>query len=173
MCSPVIIDDLDVRRARRSIRPLKTNTPLVVDPDAVLPLAIALQRLETRRRNDAHGFGRLLQCAGFSATGDTDRECRQRVRTDLCRDCSDHRAYKTHTGFVERVCRFGRSQKWPNEMSARFWWNQRFDAPIPRFQWERNRGIAALNLGDFLRNWSGREDLNLRPLGPEPSALPG
>ena len=22
-------------------------------------------------------------------------------------------------------------------------------------------------------NWSGREDLNLRPLGPEPSALPG
>jgi len=21
--------------------------------------------------------------------------------------------------------------------------------------------------------WSGREDLNLRPLGPEPSALPG
>src|SRR5581483_287861 len=30
---------------------------------------------------------------------------------------------------------------------------------------------AAANL--FVEKWSGREDLNLRPLGPEPSALPG
>ena len=32
----------------------------------------------------------------------------------------------------------------------------------PRLQ--RNRGAV---------NWSGRQDSNLRPLGPEPSALPG
>src|SRR3954451_23539747 len=29
------------------------------------------------------------------------------------------------------------------------------------------------NLAPSLKFWSGREDLNLRPLGPEPSALPG
>ncbi len=26
---------------------------------------------------------------------------------------------------------------------------------------------------NFLKYWSGRQDSNLRPLGPEPSALPG
>jgi integrase len=30
-----------------------------------------------------------------------------------------------------------------------------------------------LELGKLLKNWSGREDLNLRPPGPEPGALPG
>src|SRR5947209_2056913 len=46
MRSSVIIDNLDVRRARRSIRPLETDTPLIVDADAVLPLPIPLQRFE-------------------------------------------------------------------------------------------------------------------------------
>src|SRR5260221_486837 len=47
VCSSVIIDNLDVRRARRSIRLLKTDAPLIVDADAVLPLPIGLQRLES------------------------------------------------------------------------------------------------------------------------------
>src|SRR3954469_10030283 len=46
MYSSVIIDNLDVRRARRPIWPFKTDAPLIVDPDAVLPLPIALQRFE-------------------------------------------------------------------------------------------------------------------------------
>src|SRR4051812_29483815 len=46
MYSSVIIDNLDVRRARRPIWPFKTDAPLIVDADAVLPLPIALQRFE-------------------------------------------------------------------------------------------------------------------------------
>src|SRR6267378_3234013 len=62
VCSSVIIDNLDVRRARGSIRPLKTDAPLIVDADAVLPLPIALQRFEPvpgQRRQimkDVRGF---------------------------------------------------------------------------------------------------------------------
>src|SRR3990172_1391099 len=62
VCSSVIIDNLDVRRARRSIWPLKTDAPLIVDADAVLPLPIALQRFEPvawQRRQitkDVRGF---------------------------------------------------------------------------------------------------------------------
>ena len=32
---------------------------------------------------------------------------------------------------------------------------------------------ASMNLQVIEKNWSGREDLNLRPPGPEPGALPG
>src|SRR5213592_4522470 len=62
MCSSVIIDNLDVRRARRSIRPLKTDPPLIVDADAVRALPIALQRFKPvagQRRQimkDVRGF---------------------------------------------------------------------------------------------------------------------
>src|SRR5262245_22733459 len=42
--------------------------------------------------------------------------------------------------------------------------NQRHERADPHFE---NRPVL---FSDF---WSGREDLNLRPLGPEPSALPG
>ena len=35
-----------------------------------------------------------------------------------------------------------------------------------------NDGVSQMRLAE-VRKWSGREDLNLRPLGPEPSALPG
>jgi hypothetical protein len=46
----VIIDDLHIFRAR--IRPSKANTPLLVDPDAVLASAVALEGLEAvARRN--------------------------------------------------------------------------------------------------------------------------
>jgi hypothetical protein len=41
----VVVHDLDVRRAFR--RPKKAYPELVVDPDRVLPFAIASQRLET------------------------------------------------------------------------------------------------------------------------------
>jgi hypothetical protein len=43
----VIVDNLDVRRTQRSVRPLKTDPPLLVDADAVLPLTIAGQGFET------------------------------------------------------------------------------------------------------------------------------
>src|SRR5258708_39956980 len=62
MFSSVIIDNFDIRRARRPIRPLKTNAPLIVDANAVLPLPIALQRFEpvARQRRqitkDMRGF---------------------------------------------------------------------------------------------------------------------
>src|SRR5438105_4659179 len=46
VCSSVIIDNFDVRRARRSIWPLKTDAPLIVDADAVLAFPITLQRFE-------------------------------------------------------------------------------------------------------------------------------
>jgi hypothetical protein len=36
----------------------------------------------------------------------------------------------------------------------------------------RNRGLAGMKM-DTEEDWSGREDLNLRPPGPEPGALPG
>jgi hypothetical protein len=42
----MIVDDLDVRRSRRSVWLLKTDPPLVVDTDAVLSLMIAGQRFE-------------------------------------------------------------------------------------------------------------------------------
>jgi hypothetical protein len=45
--SLVIVDDLNVDRASRTFRPLETDTPLVVDPNAVLALPISTQSLET------------------------------------------------------------------------------------------------------------------------------
>ena len=41
----MVVHDLDLRRAFR--RPNKAHSELVVDPDRVLPLAIARQRFET------------------------------------------------------------------------------------------------------------------------------
>jgi hypothetical protein len=42
----MVIDDLDIDRARRALRPLKANPPLIVDADAVLALPIALKRFQ-------------------------------------------------------------------------------------------------------------------------------
>jgi hypothetical protein len=38
-----IVDNLDVGRTGRSFSPLETHPPLVVDPDAVLPLPVSFQ----------------------------------------------------------------------------------------------------------------------------------
>ena len=45
--SLVVIDNFNVRRAGRLIGPFKTDSPPVVDPDTVLSLSIANQRLKT------------------------------------------------------------------------------------------------------------------------------
>jgi hypothetical protein len=42
-----------------------------------------------------------------------------------------------------------------------------FEAPVTRYP-ERNRALSQTECEDLL-SWSGREDLNLRPLGPEPT----
>src|SRR5712691_6257995 len=54
---------------------------------------------------------------------------------------------------------------------------RRIEAPVTRFPTleleAKTERPARLSSADSLRksgNWSGREDLNLRPLGPEPSA---
>jgi hypothetical protein len=42
----VIIDDFHIRRTFCATRPLEADSPLLIDPDAELAGAIALQRLE-------------------------------------------------------------------------------------------------------------------------------
>jgi hypothetical protein len=42
----MVIDDLNLGRPRRPFGPLEANPPLVIDTDAVLALAIALERFE-------------------------------------------------------------------------------------------------------------------------------
>ena len=42
----MVIDYLDVDRTWRPVRPFEADSPLVVDPNAVLPLPIALQDLK-------------------------------------------------------------------------------------------------------------------------------
>lgn len=42
----VIIYDLDIAWAARAFRPLETNPPLIIDPDAILALPIAFQRFK-------------------------------------------------------------------------------------------------------------------------------
>ena len=63
----MVVHDLDLRRAFR--RPDKAHAELVVDPDRVLPLAIAPQRLETVawRRPQVTKIGRGVEVAQFPA----------------------------------------------------------------------------------------------------------
>src|SRR5579863_4094988 len=42
----VIVHDLDVARTLRTLRPLETDPPLIVDTDAVLTLSVALEGLK-------------------------------------------------------------------------------------------------------------------------------
>src|SRR5260370_36132198 len=42
----MIVDNLDIDRARRARWPLEADPPLVVDADAVLPRAVAFKRLQ-------------------------------------------------------------------------------------------------------------------------------
>src|SRR5690242_9755879 len=61
----VIVDNLHIRRAGRTVRPLEAYSPLVVDADAPLPLPIAVQPLEPvageRQVPQARGRLQLVQ----------------------------------------------------------------------------------------------------------------
>src|SRR5512134_3748560 len=61
----VVIHDLDLRRARRAFRPLETHPPLVVDANAPLALAIALQGFQpvSCEAGQVAGAGRRFQAA--------------------------------------------------------------------------------------------------------------
>ena len=63
----MVVHDLDIRRAFR--RPNKARPELVVDPDRVLPLAIARQRLKTIawKRPQVAEFARSVEVAQFPA----------------------------------------------------------------------------------------------------------
>src|SRR6267378_3732528 len=99
VCSSVIIDNLDVRRAMRSIRPLKTDAPLIVDADAVLPLAIALQRFEpvARQRREIMKDVRSFKAIELEPSRSLDaRECfhplaGREIRRSLIAVADDHR----------------------------------------------------------------------------------
>jgi hypothetical protein len=45
--SSVIINNFNIRRSRLVRRPTKADAPLVVDPDGILPSAVALQGFQT------------------------------------------------------------------------------------------------------------------------------
>jgi hypothetical protein len=65
----VVVHDLDV--VGISVTPHETKTPLVVDPDTVLPFPIAAQRFQTvpRRCCQIAQLGRAVQLAELSAGG--------------------------------------------------------------------------------------------------------
>src|SRR5437870_7400956 len=46
----MIIDDLDILRTRRLVRPLETDSPLIINANAVLPFSIASKCFETITR---------------------------------------------------------------------------------------------------------------------------
>jgi len=61
MCfSLVIIHDFDIDRPGRTVWPLETNPPLVVDANPVLALPVAAQRFESVARQ----AGKVLECRG-------------------------------------------------------------------------------------------------------------
>ena len=49
----MVIDNLDIRWTGSAFRPFKANSPLIVDPDAILALSISLQRLKTVARQNS------------------------------------------------------------------------------------------------------------------------
>jgi hypothetical protein len=95
----VVVHDLDVRRAFR--RPNKAHPELVVDPDRVLPLAIARQPLKTVawRRPQVAEIARRVELAQFPARH-LDQIGRKALGTfaiedrlgGLVREVSDHQA---------------------------------------------------------------------------------
>jgi hypothetical protein len=94
----VVVHDLDLRRAFRG--PNKAYPELVVDPDRVLPLAIARQRLKTVawRRPQVTEIGRGIELPQFPACH-LDQIGRKALRTfavedgfgGLVPEASDHR----------------------------------------------------------------------------------
>jgi hypothetical protein len=73
----VIIDDLNVGRARRSIVPLEANPPLIVDADGVLALPIAFESFQpiARQSRKVSQAGRRFQPvkADFGLPGKTGK----------------------------------------------------------------------------------------------------
>ena len=69
----MVIDDFDIKCM--SIRPAKTDPPLVVDADAVLALAVAFQRFQpvSGRRTQVLELARLAQIKEFAARRPLDR----------------------------------------------------------------------------------------------------
>src|SRR5437899_5701985 len=58
----VVVNNFDVRWPGRLVRPFKTDSPLIVDPDTVLSLSITNQRLKTiagQRGKILHSSSRL------------------------------------------------------------------------------------------------------------------
>src|SRR5262245_16601024 len=67
----VVVDDLDVGGPEVALHPLETDTPLVIDSDAVLPLSISAQRFEavTRQRGEISQGHRCLQTVQLQLSG--------------------------------------------------------------------------------------------------------
>jgi hypothetical protein len=94
----VIINDLDVGRARRLLRPLKANPPLIVDADAVLAFAISGQRLKTvagqggqiLQRNGGLQAVQLEACGAFDAGERFDSLALSEVPGPLVPVADDH-----------------------------------------------------------------------------------
>jgi hypothetical protein len=65
----MIIDDFDIERFLRLVRPLETDAPLTIDANAVLPFSITLNGLEViagRRSqvDQASGSIEVIECFG-------------------------------------------------------------------------------------------------------------
>ena len=67
----VIVDNLHVRWPRCSVRPLEANSPLIVNADAVLALAVTYQRFKTvsRQRREITHRGSRLHTVKLQASG--------------------------------------------------------------------------------------------------------
>lgn len=100
---PVIIDDLHVKRI--AILPLKANSPLIVDADAVLALALAFESLQAVGGRDAQVVQRdgVVEHTQFAASDGLDvagQTTRERARPDsfgvLVREVPYHVATITH-----------------------------------------------------------------------------
>jgi len=56
----VIIHDFDIDWPSRTVRPLETDPPLVINANAVLALSVAVERFETVARQ----AGKITECLG-------------------------------------------------------------------------------------------------------------
>jgi hypothetical protein len=81
----MIINNFDVRWAGCISRPFKTNTPLVVDADAVLSFTITLQCFKTitRQRGEISKLGGRFQTVKFQ----TGSAVKARKRADSLTGC--------------------------------------------------------------------------------------
>lgn len=100
--SSVVINDLDVKGV--SVFPDETDTPLIVDPDAVLPRAVAAEPLEAVARRNQKVLERLSavkdqqlsQCNSLDVRGKPPRSLAQEQSLGLgVAKAPDHRAMIT------------------------------------------------------------------------------